>query len=51
MPLQINDKNACGDLLEICFRLHNLHARQVGYNEIKKVYMPEWKKTSDDEEI
>jgi len=51
MPLQINDKNARGDLLEICFRLHNLRARRVGYNKIEKVYMPEWKKTLDDEEI
>lgn len=51
LPLQINDKNARGDLIEICFRLHNLRTRRIGYNEIEKVYMPEWKKTSDDEEI
>ena len=51
LPLQINDKNARGDLIEICFRLHNLRTRRIGYNEIEKVYMPEWKKTLDDEEI
>jgi hypothetical protein len=51
MPLQINDKDARGDLLEICFRLHNLRTRRIGYNEIEKVYMPEWRKTLDDEEI
>ncbi|KAF8799740.1 hypothetical protein BYT27DRAFT_7227722 [Phlegmacium glaucopus] len=33
------------DLLEICFRLHNLRTRRVG------VYMSEWRKTLDDEEV
>ncbi|KAF8797407.1 hypothetical protein BYT27DRAFT_7228995 [Phlegmacium glaucopus] len=51
LPLQINDKEGRADLLEICFRLHNLHTRRVGYNEIQKVYMSEWRKTLDDEEL
>lgn len=51
LPLQINNKEGRADLLEICFRLHNLRTRRVGYNEIQKVYMPEWRKTLDDEEI
>ena len=51
LPLQINNKDERADLLEICFHLHNLCTRQVGYNEIQKVYMPEWRKTLDDKEI
>ena len=51
LPLQINNKEECADLLEICFHLHNLRTQQVGYNEIQKVYMPEWRKTLDDKEI
>ena len=51
LPLQINNKEVRADLLEICFRLLNLRTQRVGFNEIQKVYMPEWRKTLDDEEI
>jgi len=51
LPLQIDNKEECANLLEIRFCLHNLRTWRVGYNEIQKVYMPEWRKTLDDEEI
>ncbi|KDR69192.1 hypothetical protein GALMADRAFT_230725 [Galerina marginata CBS 339.88] len=42
MPLPIDNVDARGDLLEICFRLYNLRARKVGLNQIREVYMPIW---------
>jgi hypothetical protein len=42
MPLPIDEIDARGDLLEICFRLYNLRARKVGLNQIREVYMPIW---------
>ena len=35
------DKRA--DLIETCFRLHNLRTRLVGINQIKNVYVPSWR--------
>lgn len=43
MPLPIDDVSARGDMLEICFCLYNLRAREVGLNQIREVYMPIWK--------
>ncbi len=42
VPLEVNDNDCRGDLLEICVRLHNLRVRRVGYNQIRTVYMKEW---------
>lgn len=42
MPLPIGNIAARGDLLEVCFRLYNLRAREVGLNQICEVYMPIW---------
>ena len=30
------------DLIESCFRLHNLHTQLVGINQIRNVYVPMW---------
>ena len=38
LPLDINDRNHRSNLLEACFRLHNLKARLIGINEIRNVY-------------
>ncbi|KAF9480326.1 hypothetical protein BDN70DRAFT_832907 [Pholiota conissans] len=51
LPLPIEDSNLRANLLEVCFRLHNLRTRKVGRNQIQKVYMPEWRKTKEDKEI
>jgi hypothetical protein len=51
LPLPIDDDNNRANLLEICFRLHNLRTRRIGRNEIQSVYMPEWRKTTQEEEI
>ena len=31
------------DLIEVCFRLHNLQTRLVGISQIKNVYVPIWR--------
>ncbi|KAF9484657.1 hypothetical protein BDN70DRAFT_825117 [Pholiota conissans] len=51
LPLPIDDSDFRANLLETCFRLHNLRTRKIGINEIQKVYMSEWRKTKEDEEI
>jgi hypothetical protein len=38
LPLNINDREQRSNLLEACFRLHNLKARLVGINQIRNVY-------------
>lgn len=43
IPLEIDDMEKRGDLLESCFRLHNLRTRLVGINQIKNVYVPMWR--------
>ena len=42
MPLEIQDMEKRADLIECCFRLHNLHTQLVGINQIKNVYVPMW---------
>ena len=42
IPLGIEDMEKRADLIETCFRLHNLRARVVGINHIKNVYVPIW---------
>jgi len=42
IPLGAEDLDQRADLLETCFRLHNLRTRFVGINQIKNVYVPIW---------
>lgn len=51
VPLEVNHTDHQGDLLETCFQLTNLHARCVGHNQIRTVYMPAWRDNADDIEI
>jgi hypothetical protein len=51
IPLEIGRQSECGDLIEICFRLNNLHARLVGIDQIRTVYMPLWKQNREEEEV
>ena len=51
LPLSIRSNQQRADLLEVCFRLHNLRTRRIGQNQIQSVYMPEWRKTTQEEEI
>lgn len=41
LPIEHMDKRA--DLIESCFRLHNLRTRLVGINHIRNVYVPVWR--------
>ena len=43
IPLGIEDMEKRADLIETCFRLHNLRARSVGINHIRNVYVPIWR--------
>lgn len=43
IPLGVEDMDRRGDLIESCFRLHNLRTRLVGINQIKNVYVPVWR--------
>jgi hypothetical protein len=49
VPLDANYSDCRADLLEICFRLHNLRTRMVGINQIRSVYMPIWKADEQEE--
>jgi hypothetical protein len=51
IPLEIGRQEERGDLLEICVRLNNLRAQQVGINQIRNVYMPLWKQTREEEHV
>jgi hypothetical protein len=48
IPLGIEDMDKRADLLETCFRLHNLRTRLVGINQIKNVYVPIWREGDGD---
>jgi hypothetical protein len=50
VPLQVNDANRRGDLLEMIMRLFNLRTRLVGHNQIRTVYMPIWQ-ADDNEQV
>ena len=51
IPLKINDSQRRGDLIETCIRLYNFRAERVGLNQIRDVYMPQWRMNTEDEEI
>ena len=42
IPLGVEDMEKRADLIESCFRLHNLRTRLVGINQIRNVYVPIW---------
>lgn len=47
IPLDINDPQGRGDLLELCARLHNVRVRLVGINEVHSVYVHIWRQSED----
>ena len=51
IPLDISDKDARADLLEVCVRLHNLRTQRVGHNQIRTVYMNIWHENEEEEEV
>jgi hypothetical protein len=51
LPLDINDPEQRGDLLEVCFRLFNLCMRRIGINQIRSVYLPIWFENNNEERI
>lgn len=51
VPLNVADKDARGDLIEICVRLHNLRATRVGINQIRSVYLKYWQESNDDRQV
>ena len=44
IPLEAGNMERRADLIESCFRLHNLRTRLVGINQIRSVYLPAWHK-------
>jgi len=48
VPLEINNAERCGDLLELCVRLGNLRTWRVGINQIRTVY---WHENKEEEYI
>lgn len=46
IPLAADNLDQRVDLIETCFRLHNLRTRLVGINQIKNVYVPIWREGS-----
>lgn len=46
IPLAADDLDQRADLIETCFRLHNLRTQLVGINQIKNVYVPIWREGS-----
>ncbi|KIK34174.1 hypothetical protein CY34DRAFT_26917 [Suillus luteus UH-Slu-Lm8-n1] len=51
LPLNIANEEALSNLIEICLRLHNLHAIHVGINQIWTVYTKLWQATEDDMDV
>ncbi|KAF6744650.1 hypothetical protein DFP72DRAFT_822923 [Ephemerocybe angulata] len=51
VPLEVNNIERRGDLLETCVRLHNLRTREVGINQIKQVYEACWRRTDHDHRV
>ena len=46
IPLAAEYMDQRADMIETCFRLHNLRTRLVGINQIKNVYVPVWRQGS-----
>ena len=49
IPLEINDSQRRGDLIETCIWLYTFCAGQVELNQIHDVYMPQWRMNAEDE--
>lgn len=49
VPLDINDAEGRGELLEVCIRSLNVRAERVGISEIRTVYMRYWQEAEDDD--
>lgn len=49
MPLEVNNAEQRGDLLETCVRLQNLRTELVGINQLRTVYMPIWRENEQEE--
>lgn len=49
MPLEVNNAERRGDLLETCVRLQNLRTELVGINQLRTVYMPIWQENEQEE--
>ncbi|KZV61810.1 hypothetical protein PENSPDRAFT_592328, partial [Peniophora sp. CONT] len=43
VPLEIENSERRGDLLETCLRLHNVRTAVVGISQIRNVYEPIWR--------
>lgn len=48
LPLDANNDEERGDLLEICSRLSNVRTLRVGINQIRNVYVPIWKQSLEE---
>ncbi|KAG2067553.1 hypothetical protein BDR04DRAFT_1212289 [Suillus decipiens] len=51
LPLNITNKEAHSNLIEVCLWLHNLCATHIGTNQIRTVYMKLWQATEDDMDV
>jgi hypothetical protein len=51
LPLDIGDQEECGNFLEVCICLHNLHAHPVRHNQIHTVYMLLWRQNKEDNKV
>ncbi len=49
LPLDVNDPDGRGDLLETCIRSMNLRVERVGISEIRTVYMRCWQEAEDED--
>ena len=49
LPLDANDPDGRGDLLETCIRSMNLRTERVGISEIRNVYMRYWEEAEDED--
>lgn len=43
VPLDTDDNEQCGDVLESCVRMNNVRVLRVGISEICSVYEPIWR--------
>lgn len=51
IPLDVNDDSGRANLMETCFRLHNLRTRRIGFNQIQTVYVPCWRGGQDRDDV
>ena len=51
IPLEIHHTKRRADLLEVCVRLNNLRATRVGINQIRTVYLENWKRSTENQQV